>query len=123
MAKKKLTLEQTWKYCLAMWKWIAEQKKDGSRKRVRTLKAEWLKAHNFEGIFNNCFFCNWAGGWRGNMCSYCPSLMVDPDVHGEYINWCFKPKHHWEESPEAFYAELLRLNKIRKGKKAKVKRG
>lgn len=121
MAKKKLTLDETWKYCLQMWKWIVEQIKNGNNLSLSFLKYEWLRQNGFasESVRLGCFFCEYREK-SGLNCEEeygCPAQKIDKTFD------CVSPHIHYSRNPEAFYAELLRLNKIRKGKKAKVKRG
>ena len=101
---KKRTLNQTWILCLRMWRWRAS----GNNKRKPTWKAKWLRDNGIESIRANCFFCAFA---KTGSCEDCPGILVDPTFN------CYNPAYCFHEKPEAFYKELLRLNKIRKGKK------
>ena len=60
-------LDQSWKNCRRMWKWISENlpeefSKFGQAKKdevIRKLKAKWLKDNQFtKEIPQNCFFVN-----------------------------------------------------------------
>lgn len=108
---KKLTLDQTWVLCLRMWKWIAKVRK--SWQSVNELKKEWRRKHGFSVSHlssGNCFFCNSAGYKNFDYCVQCPGRKVDKDFD------CMHNEYSYDKNPKAFYAELLRLNKIRKGK-------
>lgn len=98
-----MTLNETWKQCIAMWKWIAEQK------GVNTvlLKIRWLGEHGFEGIECGCFFCDYADGQAGVDCEKCPAVMIDPNFS------CDKPKYHYRKKRIAFYEKLVALNEKR----------
>ena len=103
---KKRTLNQTWTLCLRMWKWIAKQVREGSKRSVEELKSQWLLDNGFVGVEDNCFFCD---SVETCSCDDCPGRLVDPDFD------CATFAHNYENRPEAFYKELLRLNRIRKG--------
>ena len=115
---KRLNLDETWRLCLQMWKWIAkEEKKRKSNTSVWVFKERWLDKHGFEDVFENCFFCEYKIKHKNSSpnypldCHLCPARRIDKTFFCE---------HHpidWEESPIAFYKELLRLNKIRLAKK------
>lgn len=110
---KKLTLNQTWTLCLRMWKWIAKEwKKTGDS--VSDLKKQWLKENGFEVSCwesINCFFCVFDAAHDPEAeCRCCPGVLVDSGFV------CGDEEHSWASDPPAFYAELLRLNRIRKGK-------
>jgi len=110
---KKLTLEQTWRHCLAMWKWIAEEAKQGSTWDVYDLKAEWMDKHpQFGGIIVSCFFCHYDDEQGCGDCSQCPGRLVDKEFHCLYHE-----TYHFPEKPVKFYQKLLELNKKRKEKK------
>ena len=125
---KKLTLNQTWVLCLRMWKWIASVWKKGDD--VNDLKREWLTKNGYKanGIFiwNDCFFCEWAVLQRpskkdypkdekhfvkGSGCRNCPGRKINRRFN------CDCAKYDYRYNPVSFYAEILRLNRIRKGKK------
>jgi len=109
---KKLTLNQSWTWCLRMWRWIAKEKRQGSRKQVTTLKREFRIAHGIKPIVNDCFFCEHDDGHYSNkygFCECCPGRSVDPAFHCEY-----HASYRWDKEPEAFYKKLLELNRIRK---------
>jgi len=101
-----MTLNETWKNCLAMWKWIAEQIRGGSKLSVEELKEKWLKEHGFENIEENCFFCDYDLGYDDD-CMQCPARLVDPDFH------CDRVEYNWEAEPIKFYEKLVALDKER----------
>ena len=102
---KSRTLNLTWTLCIKMWKEISEVY-DGTIS-VHTLKQTWLRDNGFDTntIYNACFFCDYGGA-----CESCPGRLVKP-----YFN-CTHSTYNYEYNPVEFYKELLRLNKIRKGK-------
>lgn len=113
---KKLTLNQTWVLCLRMWRWIAKEWKKLEEDPhdihywVVLQKAKWLRDHGYASIKNNCFFCERVDD-RVHVidCVDCPGALVDSEFHCYDAGWCFDPPR--------FLSELLRLNRIRKGKK------
>lgn len=111
--KKKLTLNQTWTLCLRMWRWIAKvwQTKGYKGMDVHDLKRMWLREHGFESslIRAHCFFCDYKGIF-GYCHRACPGALVNPDFN------CMEYNYDFENRPVEFYKELLRLNRIRKGK-------
>ena len=105
---KKLSLEQTWRYCLKMWKWIALKYIENPQRDVHDLKVQWSKENGLESPRESyCLFCQYAADHE-NVCGHCPGCLVDPDFS------CFNTEYDWEGKPLAFYQELLRLNQIRK---------
>jgi hypothetical protein len=108
-----------------MWKWIASVWKKGDY--VPDLKRKWLNEIADEKylLWNNCFFCERAVSQRpsrddahpedyikGDGCEdYCPGTKIDKHFD------CDSREYGYRVNPPAFYAELLRLNRIRKGKK------
>lgn len=109
---KKRTLNQTWVLCLRMWRSISKAWPKTTR-TVSTLKVNWLTENGFNGfgyeVEANCFFCQYATGDIG--CHSCPGRLVNPDFD------CNADDYNFDSNPPAFYKELLRLNRIRKGKK------
>ncbi len=119
MAKKKLTLNETWRLCLSMWKWIAKQKRAGTLKDTYNLKVEWLQKHWVgKDVYDECFFCDYQIQHRkreyegASDCPGCPGALVD--------KWfdCYHSGCDWFYNPIAFYNKLVSLNRKRK-KKAK----
>lgn len=111
------TLEETWKYCLAMWKWIAKNyKKDDD---ISALKEFWMEKNNFSDCDSNCFFCEFADRKNPSakdlreMCNNCPGKLVFKSFS------CMNPSYDYDDYPVKFYKKLVQLNKIRKGKAIK----
>ena len=112
---KKLTLNETWRLCLSMWKQIAKQKRAGDKKDVESLKEDWLKKYwTGKHIYCECFFCDYqeqrsTGGDSPYICPDCPAVLVDPK-----FNCLHKPSYNYKEHPTAFYNKLVSLNRKRK---------
>ncbi len=108
---KKLTLNETWEQCLAMWKWISRRCLN-SLKDVNDLKKEWLKVNGFTRIHHDCFFCHKCPRSTHNAehCG-CPAKKIDKKFD------CFNYDYGYREQPRKFYAKLKELNKIRLAKK------
>ncbi len=111
---ERLTLNETWKYCMSMWKWIAKQKKAGSRKKVPALKQQWMTSNKAKNTaISDCFFCEYGMTHersvtsRGTGCSDCPAVFVDNKFD------CEDKKYNWRTSPIAFYNKLVSLNRKR----------
>ncbi len=113
---KKLNLDETWRLCLMMWKWIAKQKKAGNTSNVYLLKRTWLKKHGYKGntVDGDCFFCEYTRQYSSN-CYYCPPGKIEAGFR------CDDKNCSYYDNPIFFYKKLLRLNKIRMAKK-KVKK-
>jgi len=105
----KMTLDECWENCEAMWKWIAEvwQPSDD----IDDLKRKWLVEHGLSGIVGGCFFCEWNETVTLESCDGCPGKMVDPGFD------CGNKQYHYVNRPVEFYNEIVRLNKIRLGQK------
>ena len=109
---KRMTLDETWKNCLSMWRWIAKMWRLGCSQNVEELKTEWCEAHGFDMIESGCFFCHHNGGALENMCRKCPARKVDADF------FCMDTHYSYNRHPIAFYNKLVSLNRKRlKGKK------
>lgn len=108
---KKRTLNQTWVLCLRMWRWVSKEWAKDKRRSVNKLKRTWLKENGFGKvkIISDCFFCDFKPSENG--CPDCPGKLADPSFS------CCRQSHHYNHKPVEFYAELLRLNRIRKEKK------
>ncbi len=113
---KKLTLNETWRLCLKMWRWIAKQVKEGTKKSTDKLKLEWLK-NNWAGkkLYGSCFFCEYLEKHpkAGNACPSCPScpaVMIDPKFS------CMGTAYDYEGYPIKFYNKLVSLNRKRNKK-------
>lgn len=109
-----MTLNQTWKNCLRMWKWIVKQVKKG-RTNVENLKEEWLEEHEFTNpLWSDCFFCDYdAQHSSGNdeCCSKCPGRLVSKSFN------CMESGYDYQDRPEKFYQKLLQLDAKRRIKK------
>ncbi|MHC4397755.1 MAG: hypothetical protein ACYS1A_19090 [Planctomycetota bacterium] len=113
---KRLTLDETWKKCLSMWRWIAKQKRKGCATPVWWLKTQWMEEHGYEDeeIEENCFFCDYANHRQEDCeedCDSCPARMVEKDFN------CQDEVHHWARNPIVFYNKLVLLNRKRLAKK------
>ncbi len=106
---RKMNLDDTWKYCLQMWKWIATQIKKNPDLDVRLLKTRWVKNHGFYGIDKACFFCEYVNKRYAN-CDLCPGRKIDENFECTCHNYSYVHK------PIAFYKKLFQLNTIRKAK-------
>lgn len=107
---KRLTLNETWKLCLAMWRWIARQVRAGRNDvDVSKLKDEWLAKKGFDPmeILHSCFFCHYTTDSDLEDCEQCPGRKVDP-----YFGCC-GGKYYYRFHPIAFYNKLVRLNRKR----------
>lgn len=109
---KKRTLNQTWILCLRMWRWIAKMIREGAKVNVLRLKSKWFYDNGFKDVMDDCFFCAFTLSKRdSSSCKRCPGKLVDRTFSCTNSDYCYNDK------PVAFYKELLRLNRIRKGKK------
>lgn len=116
---KRLNLNETWKLCLSMWRWIAKERKRGNETSVSMLKAEWLCKHGFkkDSVHNDCFFCEYAAKHEvyakttGSDCSDCPGTKIGQNFD------CMNSDYNYYHKPIAFYKKLLVLNKTRRAKK------
>lgn len=110
---KKLTLNQAWNRCLAMWKWIDKQVQKGTDLGVEELKAQWIKTQQGKYVINdlngNCFFCEYASQQSELYdCGPCPGRLADKRFS------CTEPSYNYEYKPRKFYKKLLKLDKKRK---------
>lgn len=109
MAKKsmrRLSIEETWKECLRMWKWISQHCCGDD---VGIFKQKWLDKHGYLKTDSGCFFCAYAksSGIYSNRClAHCPARKVDPDFICDDCSYSFL------DQPEQFYQKLVELNKI-----------
>ena len=107
-----MTLNKTWRLCLSMWRWIAEQIRKYGYLSVSDLKKQWLREHGFkkDSIYNDCFFCEHGEGYS-SICGLCPGRKVDPHFNCENFDYsyCYEPI--------AFYNKLRALNRKRLAKK------
>lgn len=115
----KMSLDQTWKNCMSMWRSMARKVRAGDTRHAFDLKQEWLNDHGFDlsSMTDACFFCQYAKDntpkKRISTCSYCPACMVDPDFDCDRTDLSYS----WDEVI-GFYNKLVSLNRKRlKGKK------
>ncbi len=115
---KKLTLDETWRLCLSMWRWIAKVIKAGDERSVMVLKEVWLDNHGFPSdgtICGDCFFCEYDDNKEKTtteQCCYCPGRKIDEDFN------CCDKEYHYGNKSIAFYNKLVQLNR----KRLKVKK-
>ena len=113
---KKMNLNDTWKLCLQMWKWVAAEvrkaEKQGHLWCVNDLKGTWARKHGFEGVKNHCFFCGYSirHPRRGKYGCNCPAKKVDPSFD------CCDSPYNYNNKPIAFYNKIVELNKKRRKK-------
>lgn len=102
---KTLSLNEAWKRCLAMWKWIAENRTD---KPVVCDKRKWLSEHRpKDNPQSYCYFCEYArlaSKSETASCADCPGRLVDS------IFCCMSTPYAYHRDPKAFYEKLLELN-------------
>ncbi len=107
---KKLTLDETWKLCLSMWRWIAKQLRANDSLGIEALKKKWLKQHGYRNVQLDCFFCEYAKrGWEEGMggCGECPGKKVDK------LFKCGHADYDWAKRDGGFYNKINSLNKKR----------
>ena len=113
---KRLTLDETWKQCLKMWRWIVREV--GKREitsplsagEITDLKREWIAANGFKRMLNDCFFCAYDSRYAVE-CSHCPAGSME----GGDAFWCeYNPEFNWASEPAAFLRKLESLNRKRK---------
>lgn len=106
---KKYSLRETWKHCMAMWKYVAENW-NGSSKHIYVLKSNWLEHNGFSYIGADCFFCHYQGQHekrfrkninQSNFCEGCPGGEVAPRFD------CYDSE--WDTDPVKFYRVLKRM--------------
>jgi hypothetical protein len=115
-----MTLNETWKNCLRMWKWIVEQIDDDTDNLCLTvcLKVDFLNKYHFKKeIKSDCFFCEYDDSRNGDNCNKCPGFLVDPTFS------CMDPVYGFHRNPQLFYKKLLRLNARRNTTLLKKKKG
>ncbi|MHC4397910.1 MAG: hypothetical protein ACYS1A_19875 [Planctomycetota bacterium] len=108
---KRLTLDETWRLCLSMWRWIAKQKRLHPYSNIRVLKRRWAEKHGYFDLEQNCFFCEYTVR-RELYCEGCPGAKVD-----KMFRCARYPKYIWYSKPIAFYKKLVSLNRKRLAKK------
>ena len=107
--KMKLSLDETWHYCLEMWKSIAKKAPKGLLNNIENAKVDWLKKNGFNPlcIISQCFFCDYISRYDDPSCNNCPGREIDPKFD------CIDDRYCYYASPKKFYAKLVKLNKIR----------
>ncbi len=102
-------LDRSWKNCLRMWKWISENWKEGDN--IVAMKRRWLVKNKFDANSINayCFFCDYRFD-ESFGCELCPGKLVNLRFY------CQNKTYDYYSKPKKFYAKLLHLNAIRKGK-------
>ena len=102
-----MNLNEIWINCIAMWTWIVEQIKNGSKLSIDKLKEIWLKEHGFKDIIDDCFFCGYDFDNDNGDCFKCPGVLVDPEFS------CLDTNYHYRHHPADFLKRITELNKIR----------
>ncbi len=104
---KKYNLKKTWEYCLAMWKYVAEEWQKDHRD-IDQLKREWVAKYSFGEMQSNCFFCHYETSHprkkkfnSKNECPKCPGVEVAP------LFSCYNSG--WDTDPVKFYRILKRM--------------
>lgn len=111
-----MNLNETWKLCLSMYRWIAEQRRKGNSESVPALKEEWLRKHGFnpgdDSVMDDCFFCEYNDKHpcKKEGCN-CPAKKIDPEFS------CISSDYNYIINPIAFYNKLRSLNRKRTAKK------
>lgn len=105
-----MQLNEAWKFCLEMWDFVFDLSGD-----INENKANWMEENGFEGILNNCFFCQFAHDEylkeenHGHMCDFCPAVLIDSKFD------CNKVEYDYRHHPKEFKRRLHQLNKQRIG--------
>ena len=98
-----MTLDQTWKKCIAMWVKIVKNLDKGT---VYELKQKYVD----DGTLCNCYFCQYNvdhGGIEGR-CDECPGRLVKKGFN------CAKGTYSYQTKPKKFLEKLLELDEIRR---------
>ncbi len=116
---KKLTLDETWRFCMSLWRWVAKEVRIRGWELglVEELKEEWLdkKGFPFGEVDSNCFFCAYKKNRGYSDCRLCPGRKIDKDFD------CFHIDYDFAEEPIKFYNNLVSLNRKRLAKKGTSK--
>lgn len=123
---KKLSLDETWRLCLKMWKWIAKQIRKyknfhqlsiaGKTEIIFQLKRKWCRKNKYNTLNFDCFFCEYAknSSYTSRNCEEnCPARKIDKEFN------CHNLKYDFIRRPITFYNKLVSLNKKRLAKKKK----
>ena len=111
----KLSLDETWHYCLEMWKSIAKKAPrrgyslDEPFDNIEDAKGNWLRENGFNPacIASQCFFCDYISRYGRPSCSNCPGKEIDSKFD------CRDGRYCYYKFPAKFYAKLVELNEIR----------
>ena len=117
---KRMNLEDTWKLCLSMWRWIAKEWKSGNKQSTAILKKQWIEKHGYISEVGNwtpsfaadCFFCDYAWKYSNDesfpdYCRLCPAKKIDKGFQ------CQSSDYNYDNKPIAFYNKLRSLNRKR----------
>lgn len=113
---KRLNLDETWNWCIRLWRSVARRKRAGDKRSVEALKEEWIEKHwQGESPDYDCFFCEYdlCYKYKGERCGKCPARLVDRQFN------CEDEDYDYKYYPIAFYNKLVSLNRKRLRKKAK----
>ena len=106
------SLDETWKLCKSMWRWVAEHYTEYFD--VCDAKCAWLEQHGFaeDSIWANCFFCDYNHEDQDNerdfCCVACPGSLVDLSFS------CYNLDYNFEQEPKEFYNKIRRMDYARK---------
>jgi len=102
-------LDDVWKECLRMWRWISDQVRKGNSRDINELKSIWFNKEGYveSDICCGCFFCKYDQEENGSMCSNCPGALVDPEFDCRYT------EYDSFQEPIKFYNKLRSLNRKR----------
>jgi len=106
---KRLTLKQARDYCRRQWRWIIKQMRAGDTRNANELKAAWLIEHVEGEVRSHCFYCDYTTQYHPDgdtRCDLCPGTKIDPNFS------CHNHPANYFSNPEAFYKELLRLERM-----------
>ena len=110
---EKYNLNDTWKYCLQMWKWIGKEWEKDNHSSILLLKDRWCRKHGFKYIEADCFFCHYVETHAGDGCKKCPGRKVDKSFQCETL------EYNYATQPIKFYKMIRKLNRIRLEKRSK----
>ncbi len=109
---EKLSIDETWRRCMDMWQFIAEQLKNGSEESSGVLKERWLRSYYpDDDLKYDCYFCEAAKKISFEdhkcMCIGCPAREIDPTFD------CDNGDNSWHLNGIGFYNTLCDLNQKR----------
>ena len=115
MKKRYLTLNYVWSECIKMYTYVVKKKAVGDIRSVSTLKKVWVTRRGYRRyeLSENCFFCEYAQRHQiplEHACTSCPGKLVDSHFQ------CSTPRYNWDDYPDLFLTEILRLDKKRRAK-------